>query len=988
MVRSADEIRREFIRFFEERGHAVVPSSPVVPLDDPTLLFTNAGMNQFKDVFLGTGSRPYRRAVDTQKCIRAGGKHNDLDDVGHDTYHHTFFEMLGNWSFGDYFKREAIVWAWELLTKVWGLDKQRLHATYFQGDPQEGLEPDLEARDLWAGATDIDPTHIHPGGKKDNFWEMGETGPCGPCSEIHIDLTPDRSGGRLVNAGDPRVMEIWNLVFIQFNRGPDGRLTPLPARHVDTGMGFERITAVLQGMQTGRLGQVSNYDTDIFAPIFAGIQRVTGAPPYAGRLEAGCRGEPGREHEGSSPPPPDHGRPGHDAAVMRDVAYRVVADHIRCLTFALTDGAVPGNEGRGYVLRRILRRAVRYGRQYLGVREPFLCALVPVVVEAMGRAFPELTARPDRVAELIREEERSFLRTLDRGIALFEEAAGRAQRSGRTIISGDDAFRLHDTYGFPVDLTEVMARERGLTVDLAEYERLMEQARQRARGRTEEAADDYAELARHAADQATEATDESDKYAPDLTCQTVLTSLAHPTAPGAGDAAAAGESIAFTVARTCFYAEAGGQVSDTGRLITPTGEAEVTGLARLVVHLDDGRTREVIVHCGKVLRGEIHPASPCRLAVDPARRIPTMKNHTATHILNWALREVLEFGGGGKVDQKGSLVDPDRTRFDFSHGKPLTPEEIERIERLCNEKISADHPVRTKFVRQADALKINTLRAVFGEKYPDPVRVVSVGADIDAMLADPQNPEWMKYPVEFCGGTHVQHTGQIGAFVLTAEEAVAKGIRRVVGITGEKADRAIQTGRRLLEEAAAVKAGPPQAIAERLSELQKKLLEAEIPLRDRIALRQTLGELQQLARAQSKQQSAESADRLRAIRRQLLERAERINASAVIVGEVPDVPVEQLREAADWLRSQAGSAAVLLGTRGDGNKPLLLAAMTDDLVGAGLHAGDVIRQIAPLIEGKGGGKPTLAQAGGRNVEGLAAALEAGAKLILQVLGGS
>ncbi|MGB9623791.1 MAG: alanine--tRNA ligase [Phycisphaerae bacterium] len=996
-MKTADQIRSEFIEFFVRHGHTAVPSSPVVPHDDPTLLFTNAGMNQFKDVFLGTGSRPYSRAVDTQKCIRAGGKHNDLDDVGHDTYHHTFFEMLGNWSFGDYFKREAIAWAWELLTKVWGIDKRRLHATYFQGDEHEGLEPDLEARDLWASVTDIDPAHIHPGSKKDNFWEMGDTGPCGPCSEIHIDQTPDRSGGRLVNAGDPRVMEIWNLVFIQYNRASDGRLTPLPAKHVDTGMGFERITAVLQGMQTGRLGQVSNYDTDVFSPIFAGIRRVTGAPAYTGLLEAGPgneatkrRSEAGSVSRADSvrtavPASAPQSAPG-SPQLMVDIAYRVVADHIRCLTFALTDGAVPGNEGRGYVLRRILRRAVRYGRQYLNVREPFLCKLVPVVVEAMGHAFPELRAKPDRVAELIREEEESFIRTLDRGIALFDEAADRAKQAGRIVISGDDAFRLHDTYGFPIDLTEIMARERGMTVDTREYERLMEEAREKAKGTKLTQVDDEKETLaernlRDAAAQKQPPTDDEAKYAEELTCKARIVAGAWN---GEGPAKA-GETVVLTLDRTCMYAEQGGQVSDIGVIDTGRAEIEVTQLQRRTASVD-GIPRAFVLHIGKVTRGMFAGEPECTVRVPWPRRKRIMQNHTATHILNWALREVLEIGGGGKVDQKGSLVDPEKTRFDFSHNKPLTPEEIERIVALCNEKIRADLPVHTKVVKQADALKINTLRAVFGEKYPDEVRVVSCGADIDAMLRDPKNPEWMKYPVEFCGGTHVKRTGEIGSFVLVSEEAVAKGIRRVVGITGEKAQKAVETGRRLCEKAASIKAGPADGVAAGLAELQKEMLDAEIPLRDRIALRDAVAELQQIARKQSKQVSAESAGALRAVRQQLLDAAERINGHALIVGEVPSAPVEQIREAADWLRTQAGSAAVLLGMRAEGDKPLLLAAVTEDLKKTGLHAGNLIREIAVHIDGRGGGKPDMAQAGGRNAEGLAAALKAGAEVLRKQLG--
>jgi len=986
--KSANEIRDQYIGFFETKGHTFVPSTPVVPTDDPTLMFTNAGMNQFKDVFLGIGSRPYCRATNTQKCIRAGGKHNDLDDVGHDTYHHTFFEMLGNWSFGDYFKKEAIAWAWELLTEVWGIDKRRLHATYFEGDAKDGLEPDDEARQLWASVTDIDPAHIHPGNKKDNFWEMGDTGPCGPCSEIHIDMTPDLRGGELINAGDARVMEIWNLVFIQYNRAVDGKLSPLPARHVDTGMGFERICAVLDGMAADKLGEISNYDTDVFAPIFAGIARVTGAAPYTGLLEDGNETNPDR------------------TAVMRDVAYRVVADHVRCLTFALTDGAVPGNEGRGYVLRRILRRAVRYGRQYLDAHEPFLCKLVPVVVEAMSSAFPELNSKPDRVAELVREEEESFIRTLDRGIALFEEAAVRASgrfydqnegtdlgrqineyvrtkdrqqpgnlsifRTGlidwrsfpgldRPSISGPDAFKLHDTYGFPIDLTEIMAREHGMTVDIDSYEQLMEEARQRARagGKADVSfdLDIPGELP---------TTDDSGKYATLSQQVAIVGWVQQGTFVTEGTLQESDRTtVGLVLDRTCAYAEQGGQVGDAARITTETGEFSVETTKR---------AKDCVLHLGSVSRGQVAVGQQATITIDSHRR-QTMCNHTATHLLNWALREVLEAGGGGKVDQKGSLVDPDRTRFDFSHNKPLTAEEIERVEALCNEQIRADRPVYAKEVPQAEARQINSLRAVFGEKYPDMVRVVSAGGDIDAMLNDPQNPEWMHYPVEFCGGTHVQRTSQIGAFALTAEEAVAKGIRRVVGITGERAERAIAAGKELLERAEAIKAGPADEVAEGLAELQKKLADAEIPVRDRVALRYVIAELQQRVKQQSKQQAAASAGALRSVRQALLDEAERVGGTAVVVGALPEVPVEQVREAADWLRAKAGSAAVCLATATDG-KVTLVVAMTADLVKKGLKAGELVKEIAPAVDGRGGGKPDLAQAGGKNPAGISTAMTA------------
>ncbi|HUN82463.1 MAG TPA: alanine--tRNA ligase, partial [Phycisphaerae bacterium] len=648
---SAAQIRRQFIEYFvQKHAHAFVPSNPCVPLDDPTLMFTNAGMNQFKPIFLGSERPTHARVANTQKCIRAGGKHNDLDDVGHDTYHHTFFEMLGNWSFGDYFKKEAIAWAWDLLTNVWGVDKTRLHATYFQGDPAEGLEPDSEAAELWRTQTDINPAHIHPGNKKDNFWEMGDTGPCGPCSEIHIDLTPDKSGIKLVNAGDARVMEIWNLVFIQYNRGADGKLSPLPAKHVDTGMGFERITSILQGKK-------SNYDTDVFTPIFAAIQRVTGASAYTGRLEEASRDNQSRDRKGAP----------SDAQIMVDVTYRVIADHLRCLTFAITDGAMPSNEGRGYVLRRILRRAVRYGRQYLGTREPFICKLVPSVVEAMGEAFPELRKHPERVADTIRDEEQSFIKTLDRGIALFEEAATYAAERHHGRISGEDAFKLHDTYGFPIDLTELMAEERGMTVNIGEYERLMEDAREKARG-AEKSYDAELQHLKERAHRAAEeskkdATKDEAKYATDLVCESMIVSGAWQTNAGDGNTAKSGQQLVLVLDSTCMYSEQGGQVGDVGFIRTDTGTVQITSVERR------GQT---VLHVGTVVEGEVWPGAKCRVEVQRERRIPTMRNHTATHLMNWALREVL----GDHVQQKGSLVDPEKTRFDLSHHAAITDDEL------------------------------------------------------------------------------------------------------------------------------------------------------------------------------------------------------------------------------------------------------------------------------------------------------------------------
>ena len=984
---TASEIRRQFIDFFRQRGHTFVPSSPVVPHDDPTLLFTNAAMNQFKDVFLETGRRDYRRAVNSQKCIRAGGKHNDLDDVGHDTYHHTFFEMLGNWSFGDYFKKEAIRWAWELLTEVWKLPKDRLHATVFEGDANEGLAPDDEAAQLWRSVTDIAPTHIHKGNKKDNFWEMGDTGPCGPCSEIHIDLTPDKSGRELVNQGDPRVMEIWNLVFIQFNRGPDGKLTSLPAKHVDTGMGLERVAAVIQGKK-------SNYDTDLFTPIFAAIQRVTGAETYGGRLEG------------------DQGIEGSRDQVMRDVAYRVIADHIRTLTFALTDGAVPSNEGRGYVLRRILRRASMYSMQHLNVLEPFLHKLVAPIAEHMVEAFPELHSahgrnNVDLVSKLIREEEEAFDRTKTRGIDRFmcgladefvaticRERGWRRGVSGYGIptrigdyfpehadavgpgdwdfnfidadkcthgihlddlnatefarhtqmplsISGSLAFQLHDTHGFPIDLTVLMAGERGLAVDLAGYERLMDDARSRARLGQK----DYSRILDLPPALATTFgdTDDSLKYENRELVEMPRNAFRDTSGIGAAltgqdtQAFAEGSHIGLAYARTCFYAEQGGQVGDTGVIRSATGSFEVEATRR---------AHNLVIHFGHVVSGTITLNQEHHLVVDYERRRRTVRNHTATHVMNWALREVF----GEHVQQKGSLVDPEKTRFDFTHNEHPTPDQLRRVEELVNERLYGDLPVFALEAKQEDALKINGLRAVFGERYPPTVRVVSIGVPIEDLLKNPSNADWHKYSVEFCGGTHARHTGECGFFKIIESSAVAKGVRRITAVTGDGAMKYVQTLEQQMHAAAELLKTSHDQVAERIGKLLDEI------------------------KALKKQKETAAVGDVKQLRDQLARNAEKIDGAAVILAEVPDAPVPQLREMMDFFREKLTSGVFVLGARGEG-KCMIIASVTDDLVKKGLSAGDVIKTIAPTVGGSGGGKPTLAQAGGKDPAKIAAALD-------------
>ncbi len=895
---SANEIRQQFLDFFvKKHGHTQVPSSSVVPWDDPTLLFTNAGMNQFKDVFLGTGTRPYKRAVDTQKCIRAGGKHNDLDDVGKDTYHHTFFEMLGNWSFGDYFKKEAIAWAWELLTKVWKLDKSRLHATVFEGDKDLGLEPDRESFELWKTVTDIDPTHIHWGNKKDNFWEMGDTGPCGPCTEIHIDRTPDKSGAKLVNKGTADVIEIWNLVFIQFNRDEQKKLTPLPAKHVDTGMGFERITSVLQG-------KASNYDTDVFTPIFAAIQKVTGAPAYTGKLDD-----------------------------LKDTAYRVIADHIRALTFALTDGAVPSNEKRGYVLRSILRRAERYGRQYLGAAKPFLYELVPTVVEVMGGAFPELKRDPQGVAATIREEEQDFIRNLDRGIKLFQEVVTRTRKAGLTVISGKDAFELHTTYGFFPDLTEQMAGEVGMTVDRAEYERLMEEFRAQS-------GKDRKKTVITAVKGELPRTHDLPKYSGLRASGKVLGWVKDNEVVQQGKLKV-GDEAAVLLERTCFYAEQGGQVGDTGALTTGTGVFRVE---------DTQKLGDAILHIGQVEDGWIGPGQQANLEVSGVRA-DTMRNHTATHLLNWALRKVL----GDHIEQKGSLVDPDKTRFDFTHPHPLTPEEVAEVERLVNEKIYADLPVTPVNMPLAEAKKIPGVRAVFGEKYPDPVRVLLIGAEKPFEVT-------AEHSVEFCGGTHLHHTGQAGFFKIVSQEAVGKGVRRVTAVTGREAVATVQRIASVVDELAGRFNCKPTEVASRIDALEEQVKKLQ------------------------KQLEKGSAGDLQSAADKLLAGAAEVGGARVVIGQMPAGPDEQMRAQVDRVKQKAGTAVVVVGWADDG-KVGLIAAASDDLVKKGVHAGKLVGQVAAVVGGKGGGKPTMAQAGGKEPAKLPEALQLAQKLVKEQLGG-
>lgn len=709
-------------------------------------------MNQFKPIFLGTVGKTdpmydLKRAVDSQKVIRAGGKHNDLDDVGKDSYHHTFFEMLGNWSFGDYFKEGIIEMSWELLTKVYGLDPSRLYVTYFEGAPELGLEPDIEAKELWQ-RMGVPDTHILPGNMKDNFWEMGETGPCGPCSEIHYDKIGGRDASHLVNMDDPMVIEIWNLVFMQYDRQADKSLKLLPAKHIDTGLGYERLVAVLQDTS-------SNYATDCWTPLFAKIQEVTGARPYTDKYEK-------------------------DDVDGIDMAYRVVADHIRTLAFSIVDGAVPNNDGRGYVVRRVLRRGVRYGRKYLGAEiGTFFSRVLPALVEQKGEEFPELVKKQQDIKEILDEEEEAFARTLDRGEAQFEKFASKAAKEGSKKLDGDVVWRLYDTFGFPVDLTKLMAEERSLDIDEAEVAVARQKAKEASKV-VKDSVQEFPKLDVHLIAEldkqlSTPRTDDDAKFVRGDSKGKVQHIFDGKKLVKSTNDIPANTAIGLLLDKTNFYAESGGQVADTGRLV-------IDGVTEFKV-LDVQNYGGYILHSGYVEYGSLSQGDEVICEYEELRRAPIRNNHTGTHVLNHALREVL----GDEINQKGSLVDHEKLRFDFSHKTGVKLDELRKIEDMSNAYIRRGAKVYSKDLDLDLARQIEGVRAVFGETYPNPVRVVSIGMDLDTMLAEPKNPEWRQYSVEFCGGTHVEHTGLIKDLVIVEESGIAKGIRRIIAYTGDAA---------------------------------------------------------------------------------------------------------------------------------------------------------------------------------------------------------
>ncbi len=933
---TSQDIRRSFLDFFREKQHTIVPSSSLMP-DSPGLLFTNAGMNQFVPIFLNETPCSYHpaRAADTQKCIRAGGKHNDLEDVGLDTYHHTFFEMLGNWSFGDYFKREAIEWAWELLVERWKFPPARLYATVYkpgQGDPADF---DQEAYDIWKAIFEkngLDPAvHIVYGNKKDNFWMMGETGPCGPCSEVHFDLTPaGDTKGALVNAGDSRCIEIWNLVFIQFNAGADGSFKPLPARHVDTGMGFERVCSILQCTQnfSDFSGTISNYDTDVFAPIFRALEKLSG-----------------KRYTSTLPKP---GSSGDNEQEKVDVAFRVIADHIRTLSCSIADGIFPGNTDRNYVLRRILRRAVRYGRE-LGLHDLFFYKLVPVVVDHLGGTFPELAQNRATVEKVIRAEEESFSRTLDNGISKFETAIlaiancttsgvnfdkGIWEKNSENIIPGFLAFELYDTYGFPLDLTELMARERGLTVDAAGFEKLMTKQKDRSRAAQKkdiiEVTEDEGDIlpATFVGYDQTEAQVQMLNYKIDF--------------GKTGD-----ETIRARLffSPTPFYAEMGGQLGDTGWIETGNGQRiEILETRKAGAH--------GIAHVTEDVADLEDLVFPLTAKVDVARRGLIESHHSATHLLHWALREVL----GSTVSQKGSYVGPDHLRFDFSHLEGMKQEELQRVEEMVNARIAEDHPVKWEERPYADVKGDPTIIQFFGDKYGDMVRVVDIGG----------------FSKELCGGTHVRRTSAIGPFRILSEGAVAAGVRRIECVCGPAINRHLETalakqaeelapllqksGRKL--DLSGLSADPVESWVNFLANADKiEAFKAELRDSDKQQAKLRMAEMQKQAATLAPQWAAEA------------DRSAAIPFVVVDAGEGDGVFIQTAL--GELKKHFEGAVLVIAQTEGK----VALGASVSSAFSSRVKAGDIIREVAPKVGGKGGGKPDMAQGGGNQPENIGIAME-------------
>ena len=870
----SNKIRQAFLDFFESKEHAIVPSAPMVVKNDPTLMFTNAGMNQFKEIFLGNAPRKYPRAADTQKCLRVSGKHNDLEEVGHDTYHHTMFEMLGNWSYGDYFKQEAIAWAWELLTEVYKLDKSRMYATVFEGSEEDGVPFDQEAYDYWKQYLPED--HIIRGNKHDNFWEMGETGPCGPCSEIHYDLRDEAEvakipGREMVNQSSPLVIEIWNLVFMQFNRKANGSLEPLAAKHIDTGMGFERLCMILQGKK-------SNYDTDVFQPTIGRIAQMSGKP-Y-----------------------------GQDEKC--DVAMRVIADHLRAISFSIADGQLPSNVKAGYVIRRILRRAVRYGYTYLGFNEPFICRLVAGLVEQMGGQFPELKAQQHLIERVIEEEEAAFLRTLATGINLLDGVISQTKEAGKTQISGKEAFVLYDTFGFPIDLTELIAREQGMEIDLEGFEKELQAQKERSRNAAQIDTDDWVELIE---------LKQSEFVGYDnLTAPVKIARYRKVTSKNKS-------SYQLVFDQTPFYGNSGGQIGDTGYIASANERVEV---------ISTEKENGLIIHVVQQLPENVE--ADFTAVVDAAKRQAAANNHTATHLMHEALREVL----GSHVEQKGSLVTPEYLRFDFSHFQKVTPEELREVERLVNQKVRMNHPLIENREATKEEAEAAGAMMLFGEKYGDKVRMVRFGSS-----------------VELCGGTHTAATGTIGLFKIVTESAISAGVRRIEAVTAEGAEKLLYAAEDMVKNITEYLRNP------QVLPTLKKIMESNESL--------------------SKEVESLRKEQVMAMAEKIVADTPETEGVKYVVLHMARLP-EFVKELAQVLRQRCENL-VFVAASENSDKPMLTIALGDALVQKGLDAGKIVREAAKLMQGGGGGQAFFATAGGKEMEGLGAASDKAVELIREQL---
>lgn len=946
---TSSEVRQEFLDFFKEKDHEYVHSSSVVPHDDPTLLFANAGMNQFKPIFLGTvdpssDMAKWTRAANTQKCIRAGGKHNDLEDVGKDVYHHTFFEMLGNWSFGDYYKKEICTWAWEFLTERIGLDKDRLYITYFGGNSDGTLEPDEECKQIWI-SLGLGEDRILPFDAKDNFWEMGETGPCGPCSEIHYDRIGNRNASHLVNMDDPDVLEIWNLVFIQYNREPDGSLVNLPKKHIDCGMGFERLVSVIQD-------KPSNYDTDVFMPIFEAIQKGTGSPEYGGKV-------------------------GADDVDGIDMAYRVLADHARTLTIALSDGGRPDNAGRGYVLRRVLRRAVRYGTEKLNAKPGFFASLVDTVVSLLKETFPEVAKDPEMIKEIINEEENQFLKTLSRGQRMLQRTINKLD--GEKFLPGEVAWRLYDTYGFPVDLTQLIVEEHGMMIDMDSYEEARKASLLASQGGGGTATQ-MVSLDVHALNdlqsKGIPLTDDSPKYkyVPDENGNYIFESnsgkvIALRLDKEFVEEVPAGVECGILLDSTCFYAEQGGQIYDEGFMTREDEEED--GFLVKNVQVYGG----YILHIG-VTESAIKIGDVLKQSIFESRRVAIMKNHTGTHMLNYGLRKVLQ-----EADQRGSLVTPDKLRFDFSAKGALTVEQVRKTEEHVNEMASRNATVYAKEAELSVAKSIQGLRAMFDEVYPDPVRIVSIGIPVEELVADPMGPGGTTTSVEFCGGTHLKTSQHIGEMVIVTEEAIAKGIRRIIAVTGNEAVKARHKATMLEGEVTSLsaKANEPECndrqVSKEVIQLDESITQSGISHWKRDELRSKLKDVKKVLDNRDKA-------RKNAILNEVMEEAKQMISDE---GEIPykvhefkpGSNAKALDSAIKQYKNLSPQTAVIFFAV-DAGKVLCMSYVPKELTNS-LKANEWVKSVTPCINGKGGGKDISAQATGTNVGSVQEAMDLAVK---------